>query len=155
MISDISKYFSLREFTESDTAKILNIDNTPNQLQISRLQSLCDNILDPLRIHYNRPIRILSGFRSEALNKAIGGAPTSQHTLGEAADIHVSGVRNDDLWQFIVATLNFDQVIAEKLHKDNSDSGWVHVSHKLAGKQRGEALSFLGNGNYVNGLVYI
>lgn len=150
----LSEHFDLKEFILSATAIELGIDNTPNAVQIACLQSLCDNVLEPLRVHYKSPVRILSGFRSRDLNKAVGGVSTSQHTLGEAADIHVAGIRNDDLWNFINMNLNFDQVIAEKLKQIDGSAGWIHVSHKRDGKQRGDALSFLGD-NYIKGLHYI
>lgn len=152
---NLSTHFTLQEFTDSPKAKEFGLENTPNAMQIAALQSLCDNILEPLRAHFNSSIRILSGFRCLELNKAVGGAPTSQHTLGEAADIHVQGVRNDDVWKFIVLNLNFDQVIAEKLREDDGNAGWVHVSHKREGKQRGDNISFLSDGKYVKGLQYI
>lgn len=151
----LSHNFTLQEFTDSPKAKELGIDNIPNAIQIAAMQSLCDNILEPIRTHFNSPVRILSGFRCPELNKAVGGAITSQHTLGEAADINVHGVKNDDLWRFIVLNLNFDQVIAEKLREDDGNAGWIHISHRREGKQRGESLSFLGNNNYINGLHYM
>lgn len=154
-LMNISEHFTLKEFINSSKADELGIDNTPNAIQISAIQELCDNILEPIRFHFKRPIRILSGFRSVDLNKAVGGAATSQHTLGEAADIEINGIRNDAIWSFIVNTLNFDQCIAEKLMADNGAAGWIHISHKRSGAQRKEALSFLGNGKYVSGLHYM
>lgn len=151
----LSNHFTLQEFIISPKAIELGIKNYPNALQIAALQSLCDNILEPIRSNFDLGVRILSGFRCPELNKAVGGAGTSQHTLGEAADITIVGIKNVKLWQFIVDQLNYDQVIAEQLKEDNGNAGWVHVSHKPAGKQRREALSFLGGGKYVKGLQYI
>lgn len=152
---NLSPNFTLEEFIHSDTGIKLGIDNKPNAIQIENMKALCDVVLEPLRAHFNSPIRILSGFRNQALNKAVGGVSTSQHTLGEAADITIRGVKNSDLWLFISLNLNYDQVIAEKLREDNGEAGWVHVSHKQYGKQRAEALSFLGHGKYVKGLQYV
>lgn len=152
---NLSPNFTLQEFTYSGKAIELGIENIPNAMQIACLQSWCDNIGEPIRKHFGKPVRIRSGFRCPELNKAVGGAPTSQHTLGEAADIEIDGIRNDAIWAFIVNTLNYDQCIAEKLRKDDGSAGWIHVSHKKDGKQRGEALSFLGNGKYVKGMEYI
>jgi len=150
----LSPHFSLEEFTFSLTALQKNIDNTPNAMQIARMESLCDNILEPIRQRFNKPVKVLSGFRCQELNKAVGGSYTSQHLLGEAADIKVKDVSNAVLWHWIVDTLSFDQCIAEKLKKNHEGDGWVHVSHKLSGRQRGMALSFIGD-RYVNGFQYM
>lgn len=150
----LSPHFDLLEFTDSMKAHELEIKNIPNLLQISRMQALCDIILEPVREHFNNPVIITSGFRSPELNEAVGGKPDSQHLFGEAADIRVANTRNDDVWRFIVHHLNFDQCIAEKIRFDDGQAGWIHVSHKIAGKQRQESLSFLGE-KYVSGLSYI
>ena len=150
----LSPHFTIEEFTRSSKATELGIDNTPNQVIISALESLCDIVLEPIRVHFDRPVKILSGYRCIELNKAVGGAATSQHTLGEAADIEIAGVHNAELWQFIVDTLNYDQCIAERLRRDSPSAGWVHVSHKRFGAQRKEALSFTGS-KYVKGLRYV
>lgn len=148
----LSDHFTLEEFTRSAKADELGISNIPNALQISHMQALCDNVLEPLRKHYDKPISIKSGFRCPELNGAVGGASTSQHTKGEAADIEIYGIRNDDIWNFIVSHLNFDQVIAERLSRDDGSAGWIHVSYAV--KNRKEALSCPKSGEYVKGLVY-
>ena len=74
-----SQFFTLEEVTRSETAIRNNIDNTPNHDQILQLQQLCSAILDRIREHYDKPIRILSGYRCEKLNKKIGGSKNSQH----------------------------------------------------------------------------
>lgn len=150
----LSPHFSLEEMTFSLAAVSKGIENTPTAMQIARLESLCDNILEPIRQRFNSPVIIMSGFRSPALNEAIGGAASSQHMLGEAADIKVKNVDNAVVWHWIVDTLNFDQCIAEKLVKSDGAAGWIHVSHKAIGKQRGEALSFLGD-KYIKGFHYM
>lgn len=151
----LSHHFTLEEFTRSDTAEDLCISNIPTMVQIENLTSLCFRILEPLRAHFSRPVNIISGFRSPQLNKAVGGRPSSQHTMGEAADIEINGTPNGEIWKFIATALPFDQLIAEKLKKDDGSAGWVHVSRKLKGIQRGEALSYLGGGKYVKGLEYV
>lgn len=151
----LSDNFTLEEFTFSPKAVELNIDNAPNEINITSMKFLCDNILEPARKYFNNPIKILSGFRCPVLNRALGGAPTSQHILGEAADIEVKNIKNDDVWQFIKLNLPFDQLIAEKLKEVDGNAGWVHVSYKRVGKQRNDAISFLGDGRYVSGLQYI
>lgn len=151
----LSDHFSLLEFTRSSKADEFGIANIPNHVHIASLQAWCDNIGEPIRAYFNCPVRVLSGFRSAELNKAVGGSPTSQHTKGEAVDIEVIGIRNDVLWKFIVDHLDFDQCIAEQLKAYDGTAGWVHVSRVRTGKQRNEALSYLGNKKYVKGLEYI
>lgn len=150
----LSEHFTLEEFTASPKAVALNIPNNPNGTQVDALSALCFNVLEPIRAHFKTPIHILSGFRCERLNQSVGGAPTSQHTKGEAADITLPSIKNCDVWQYIVDSLNFDQVIAEKLVEDDGNKGWVHVSYHVPGNRK-DAISFIGNGQYVKGLVFV
>lgn len=119
------KYFTIEEMTKSSTAKANGIDNTPSEEGVLKLQKLIEAVLDPLREWYGKPITVNSGYRCEALNKAIGGAKSSQHMLGEAADITVgSKEENEKLFDYIKDNLEFDQLINE------SDFSWVHVSYR-------------------------
>lgn len=119
------KYFSIKEMTKSNTATAEGIDNTPDQTITNNLTKLIEAVLDPLREWYGKPIIVNSGYRCEALNKAIGGAKSSQHMLGEAADITVgSKEENEKLFDYIKDNLEFDQLINE------SDFSWVHVSYR-------------------------
>lgn len=150
MPSLLSPNFKLEEFTRSSTHP--DIPNKPDYIQIVAMKHLCLNVLEPLREKFG-PIHIISGFRSPALNFAVGSkSSTSQHMNGEAADIEIAGVRNDTIWEYINQSLPFDQVIAEKLKSDDGTAGWIHVSYAEA--LRGDAISFLGNGQYVKGLHY-
>lgn len=106
----LSKNFSLTEFTVSGTAIAKSIKNEPNKDQIEYLRALCTRLLQPLRDIYNEPFRINSGFRSEELNKAVGGVPTSQHIKGQAADIRVNEPRKL-LTELLKSGLVFDQAI--------------------------------------------
>lgn len=111
--------------TKSNTATAKGIDNTPDQTVTNNLTKLIEAVLDPLREWYGKPITVNSGYRCEALNKAIGGAKSSQHMLGEAADITVgSKEENEKLFDYIKDNLEFDQLINE------SDFSWVHVSYR-------------------------
>lgn len=153
----LSANFDLDEFTRSDTATSKGIDNTPGEEHIANLIALCKHVLQPLRDHFGLPVKIRSGFRSQALNRAVGGAPNSQHTTGEAADIEIPGVANADIFRYIVKSLPFDQVIAELLERGDGSAGWIHVSYSRT-KLRYEDLSFLGVGKgkgYVPGLRFI
>lgn len=125
------KYFTIKELSDSATAQQKRIDNKPDQQQINSLTALVDNVLDPLREKFGRPIIINSGFRCPALNKAVGGAATSQHTKGEAADIDTGTKEgNKELFEIIKKELSFDQLIDEK------NFSWVHVSYKKTGNRK-------------------
>lgn len=150
----LSANFQLSELTFSQTAEQLGIHNEPNPEQIEKLQKLVVHVLQPLRDYFLRPVHISSGFRSAPLNRAIGGALTSQHMRGEAADIKIAGIGNDLIWQYIRDNLEFDQVILERCRADNPYSGWVHVSYR-EGNNRGEDLSYTPATGYVEGLVYV
>ena len=118
----LSKNFNLSEFTKSDTAQRLKLNNTPNPSQAENLRRLCIHVLQPLREHFNKPVKITSGFRSPAVNRAVGGATNSQHSKGEAADFVIDGVPNTRAIDYIRNNLNFDQLILYK-------NGWIHVSY--------------------------
>ena len=129
------KHFTIEEMTESSTAKAKDIDNTPSQEILAKLQKLIEAILDPLKEWYGKPIRVNSGYRCEALNEAIGGSKTSQHCLGEAADITAgSKEENKKLFEYIKDNLPFDQLINE------SDFSWIHVSYR-EGRLRKQVLA--------------
>lgn len=147
-MTQLTEHFALEEFTRNSR----NIPNDPSDDQIASLTYLAQNILEPIRAQFG-PVIITSGFRCPTLNKAVGGAASSQHTKGEASDIHIEGVANADLWHWIVDNLNFDQVIAEQLNENNGAAGWVHVSG-ISGNNRKDAISFLGQGKYVKGFKY-
>ena len=118
------KYFTIQELCKSTTADQYKIDNTPSQDVINNLVQLVDNILDPLREEWGKPIVVTSGYRSPKLNSKVGGSKTSQHVLGQATDIQVgSPKQNKELFNLIQEMkLPFDQLI------DEYDYSWVHVS---------------------------
>ena len=123
---NLSENFTLNELLRSDTANRMKIveQYTPSQAVIENLRKLCVNVLQPLRNHLGRSIRVTSGFRCKRLNAHIGGARNSQHTEGKSADIEVDGMTNQDLMKVIIAlNLPFDQLINEY-----ERNGWVHVS---------------------------
>ena len=126
---DISKHYPLAEFTKSATAEKKGLSNIPSYACIVNLTTLCLNVIEPLFDHYGRKARINSGYRSYELNKAIGGANKSQHTRGQAADIEMDNISNQELYDYIKNNLLFDQLILESHHKEVPSSGWVHVSY--------------------------
>lgn len=137
-VMELSKNFTLKELTASNTAKAKGIVNEPDAKQLSAMQILVDKVLQPLREGIGKSIKVSSGLRVPALNKAIGGSVTSQHCKGEAADIRMSGkTGNADLFHYIKENLVFDQLIWEFGTEGNPD--WVHVSYSAKGN-RGEIL---------------
>lgn len=118
------KYFTIKELCKSSIGKAKNIDNTPDSKILKNLEQLVDNILDPLRKEYGKPIIVNSGYRCPALNAAVGGSKTSHHMLGLAADITAgSPTKNKQLFDLAQKLdLPYDQLIDEKHFQ------WVHVS---------------------------
>ena len=123
----LSKNFALKEFTESVTAIRNSVDNSPTSEHIRNIQLLVKFVLQPLREALNKPIKVTSGYRSESLNKLIGGSKRSQHCKGQAADIQfrVDGVMdNKAIWDKIIELgLPFDQMINE------FEFSWIHISY--------------------------
>lgn len=136
----LSKNFTMAEFIKSDTATKLGIDNTPQGEHLEAAKALFENVVQKVRDHFG-PTVLNSGYRSPKLNEAVRGVATSQHCLGEAADIEVPGVANADLANWIVDNLDFDQVILEFYTPGEPSSGWVHVSYKADGTNRKKALT--------------
>jgi len=142
MVTYISKNFTLEEMTASATAKAKGIRNVPGQTDIINLCALVHNVLQPLRNWWGRPIKIGSGFRSLALNNAVGGVRNSQHMRGEAADLCIDGdlKQGREWFNWIKNHCDFDQLIWEH---NSKDSYWVHVSYRADGKNRRQAINDL------------
>lgn len=152
---NLSKNFTLHELEKSSTALRLGIDNTAPKKVVDNLVKLCENLLQLIRDHFRKPVTINSGYRSAALNKAIGGSRTSQHRKGEAADIEIAGVSNLVLAKWIADNMVFDQLILEHHISGVPESGWVHVSYKH-GQNRGQVLSKVrGEKNYRKGFYIV
>ena len=130
-MNKISEHISYNEATASNTATRLNIDNTPNAETLERMKVVANACFEPLRVWYGKPLRVNSFYRSEALNKAIGGSKTSQHCKGEAIDISAgSKFQNKIIHVWIKENLVFDQLINEY------DFTWVHVSFSLGNNRK-------------------
>jgi zinc D-Ala-D-Ala carboxypeptidase len=138
----ISKYVSLAEVTRSDTAKRKGISNEPTPEHLENLKVICEEVFDKVREHFGVPLFISSGYRSAALNKAIGGSSTSDHNNGRALDLDQdgrgNGVRNKDVFNYIKDNLEFDQLIAEGSN-GAGDMNWVHVGYRK-GQNRNQIL---------------
>lgn len=126
----ITKDFSYREFERSEVADAKHICNVITSFEVrDSILALTENVLQPLRDAWEKPLKVNSGYRCKALNAAVGGVPTSQHVKGEAADIAAGDPVK--LARFAVKLgLPFDQMILYPT--------FVHFSHKLNGEQRGQ-----------------
>lgn len=132
----ISKNFSYHEFEHSDIAKEERITNTITSVEVrDAIKSLVDNLLQPLRDAVKKPLKISSGYRCPALNShhKVGGAATSQHVKGEAADVWCATLTPYELASKVTALgLKFDQMVLYP--------GFVHLSYKKSGAQRMQIL---------------
>jgi hypothetical protein len=152
---NLTANFSLHELTKSETALRLGLDNTPDDEATENLRLLCEKVLQPVRDHYGKGVKVNSAFRSPESNAAVGGSKTSDHCLGRAADIEIPGVANADLAQWIMDNLDYTQLILEFYTPGIPDSGWVHVSYDPNNlkKQELTATKVAGKTQYLNGLV--
>lgn len=141
----LSKHFTLEEFTLSQTAERLGLDNSPTPEALDNLKRLAA-VLEQVRSFANRPINISSGYRSPAVNKAVGGAATSAHLRGLAADFNASGMGPKELARLIQGSgIQFDQLILEY-------DRWVHLAISKD-KPRNQVLTIRKGTGYMPGLV--
>jgi len=144
MNTPVTMHFTIEELCASDTAKAKGISNKPNTQQMINLVYLAAYVLEPLRVAMGESIKISSGFRSEALNKAVGGVFNSQHKKGQAADLCIDGdIEKGKRWfEYIKKHLPFDQLIWEH---DKKGTYWVHVSYVFPdfGKNRRQVIDNL------------
>jgi hypothetical protein len=152
---NLTANFSLYELTKSETALRLDLDNTPGEAETEALRLLCEKVLQPVRDHYGKGVKVNSAYRSPESNAAVGGSKTSDHCKGMAADIEIPGVANADLAQWIMDNLDYTQLILEFYTPGIPDSGWVHVSYDSDNlkKQELTATKVAGKTTYLNGLV--
>lgn len=126
---NISKHITYEEATKSQTAVRKNINNSPSAEIIRRMEIVAEVCFEPIREWYGKPLRISSFYRSEELNKKIGGSKTSQHVKGEAIDIDTgSRTENKKLFDWCKANLVYDQLIWEK--GDETGPEWIHISFR-------------------------
>lgn len=141
-MTQISKHFTLEELTASATAKAKGIANKPGTQEIINMVYLTCYVLEPLREATGEPVKIGSGYRSAALNKAVGGVANSQHLTGQAADLCIDGDKQKGKrwFDWIKSHCDFDQLIWEH---NSKGSYWVHVSYRADGKNRRQAIDNL------------
>jgi zinc D-Ala-D-Ala carboxypeptidase len=152
---NLTTNFTLAEMVKSDTALRHDMDNTPGEVEIANLKTLCEKVLQPVRDHFQTGVKVNSGFRHPEVNAKVGGSKTSDHCKGQAADIEIPGIANADLAVWIMDNLDYTQLILEFYTPGVPDSGWVHVSYDPANlkKQNLTATKKDGKTVYLNGLV--
>lgn len=111
---NITKDFTWEEMTYSRTAEIQGIINRPGRDERRAIEELVKRVLQPLRLAYDEPIRISSGYRCPVLNRLVGGVPSSQHVKGRAADCVVVGDASKLLGTLLAHDIPFDQAILYK-----------------------------------------
>jgi hypothetical protein len=147
---NLSKHVTRSEFERSETAINRGINNSMNEFEIERAKLLCENCFEPIRAKVGAPIRINSGFRSAALNRAIkGSSTTSQHSLGEAMDLDL---HDRDLFEWIIDNVEFDQLIFEGGTTDKAD--WFHISYRK-GRLRKQVLRMTKKGGKSTYIPYV
>jgi len=139
-VNRLTKHVSYKEGVRSITALRLGLNNDPSDDHLQSMILLSEKIFEPLRIHVGGPIKINSFYRGPELNKAIGGSPKSQHCHGQAMDIDdtFGNASNKEMFDWIKANLDFDQMIWEFGNENNPD--WVHVSYVDPGSNRNRCL---------------
>ena len=151
----LSPNFSLAEMIKSDTALRLDMENEPDDDHIDNMIALCENVLQKVRDHYGKGVKVNSGFRHPDVNAKVGGSKTSDHCKGMAADIEIPGIANADLAEWIVENCEFRQVILEFYTPGVPDSGWVHVSYNPDDNKKQVLTAMKENGKtvYKPGLI--
>jgi len=126
----LSKNFSLSEMTKSQTAIRMGLANNPSEAQVENLRILCERVLQPVRDHFGKVVTVSSGYRDIVLSRKLGSSDKSQHCKGQAADIEIFSIPNNELSDWIKENLMFDQLILEYFDiNEGVNSGWVHVSY--------------------------
>jgi len=154
-MTQLTANFSLHELTKSETALRMGLDNTPGPVETEYLKILAERVLQPIRDHYGKGVKVNSGYRSPESNAAVGGSRTSDHCKGQAADIEIPGVPNAEFAQWSMDNLDYTQLILGFYTPGIPDSGWVHVSYDPDNlkKQELTAMKVAGKTQYVPGLV--
>lgn len=154
-MTQLTRNFSLHELTKSETAMRHDMENNPGPAEIANLTELAGKVLQPIRDHYQKGVKVNSGFRHPDVNAKVGGSRTSDHCRGMAADIEIPGVPNAELAEWVKANLQFTQLILEFYTPGIPDSGWVHVSYDPGNlkKQVMTATKQGGKTVYLPGLV--
>lgn len=137
---NLSKNLTLAEACKTNS----HFDNTPGKVEIENLKLVAEKIFQPCRDHFDKPLMVNSGYRSPAVNKAVGGAATSQHVKGEALDLDFEfAPDNKKLFDYIRENLDFDQVINE------NNYSWIHCSYSATRNRKQVLVATKVNGKTV------
>lgn len=152
---NLTKNFTLEEMVKSETALRYGIGNTPGEIEIENLKRLCEQILQPVRDHFQKGVKVNSGYRTPEVNEKVGGSKTSDHCKGQAADIEIPGLANYDLANWIKNNMTYTQLILEFYTPGVPDSGWVHVSYDPNNLKKQDLTATKKDGKtvYLQGLV--
>lgn len=133
---NLTEHFTFLELTKTDKPEFQELNRRKALCYTGSLTELCRTVLEPIRLHYGKPVVVHSGFRCYELNKAVGGSATSQHMIGEAVDFHVEGVTLEETfnWLWKEPGIPFGQLIDER----RGDGRWLHIG--MGGKR--EVLGF-------------
>lgn len=140
----LTPHFSLAELTNSDTARRMKNKNTPTTAHYENLRITAANMEKVRTLLGDRPIRITSGYRNPAVNKAVGGVPNSDHALGWAIDFQCPAFGDPfEISKALAASrLQYDQLI----HEYKAGAWWVHISFNP--RMRRQNLSYDGRKYY-------
>lgn len=155
------KYFSIDECTRSSTAESHGVSNTPTEEHRQHLVEMIETLLDPLREAWahvcseeslgDPALSVFSGYRSDALNKLVGGSATSAHSVGYAVDLYPANANISRFRSFCSSWLKghaFDQLILEDEDSEGTPA-WIHIGYKnRQGLQRGQLLR-MRSGKYL------
>ena len=145
----LSEHVTVEEFVNSPTATNRGISQTMDSITTQKAKDLCENVFEPIRAYVGRPIAINSGYRSPALNRAVGGAMSSQHVRGEAMDLDLT---DRDLFEWILDNVEADQYIFEFGTEDKA--AWFHISYRK-GNNRKQALRAIKKGGKTTYVPYV
>lgn len=139
----ITEHFSFKELTRSETARRLGLQNVPSDAEMANIQYTAEQ-LEKIRAYVGRGIVVTSCFRSESVNKAVGGSPTSAHRFGLAADCDAIGLTSLAFAKEIIkmrdeGEIKFDQLILE--FPERGDGAWVHIGFRRNNPMRNQIMT--------------
>ncbi len=143
LLDKISGHFTYEEVIRSKVAAAQGMNNNLPMELLPKIQLLAEKILEPVRAHFGKPIRITSWWRCPALNQMISNNPNSQHTKAEAVDFIIPGILNISIAEYIRDNLSFDELILE--------ASWIHCSY-IESNNRMEVLRSTSGKTYKKGL---